>query len=69
MAKEVEFECWAIERGDGTLVTFPGSPKPMTTTEERIEGLIAALQHEEDYLSLKPVRVLVRVSVIGEGEK
>lgn len=49
MAKEVEFECWAIERGDGTLVTFPGSPKPMTTTEERIEGLIAALQHEEDY--------------------
>lgn len=59
-AKEVEFECWAIAKNDQVVCS--------SAWELHDEPPIRWHQYaaKEGY---RQVRVLVRVSVIGEGEK
>lgn len=65
MSQSVTFIAWAVERGDGTLVCFPWSPKPMTVFDsDHADRLVESLAGEECELELKPVRVRVTVEVI-----
>lgn len=66
MAKEVEFEAWAVESSDrGLDIVGKGDLYEFEHQADNVASMVRRFAHVE----AKPVRVLVCVSVIGEGEK